>query len=367
MKFLRNIIRHLRKWLIPFFAVATIVFCVISWSKNFIALDAHCYVSILLISVITFLFSFGRAINRINFTHNIISPFWATSKSKTASLVLGFLTIVPILYFLIHKVSNSSVEFEAYLNPWGIWISFMGVIITLRIFLEIKNKNKHDFQEFVSVLVEFINSSRQNDEIYLILPTLFIGAVGHKGFHKRFRLKILELAKNKKKHFHVALFDYDKESIQEFVNSIDSKDFTEFSDDEKSNYHSKLNQAKSASLLFKFHLTWNNKFIYGENERKNFFKELSLFMLELDKLAEDTDYLFTIDKIKKDYFINEGQVALGNEGLFLFTNITQKIFYLGNISINAQEDIVFQNSIILGVPIDKEFKTIYKTFVNERC
>ena len=43
--------------------------------------------------------------------------------------------------------------------------------------------------------------------------------------------------------------------------------------------------------------------------------------------------------------------AEGNRDLFLYANITKKIFYIGNIRIIDQESIVFENSIINGLEI----------------
>ncbi len=75
---------------------------------------------------------------------------------------------------------------------------------------------------------------------------------------------------------------------------------------------------------------------------------------------------FFINKIKRDYFKNNGDVAIGSEDLFLFANKTNKTFYFGKIHINAQENIEFHNSIIKDIEISDEFKSIFDSFVSSR-
>lgn len=327
---------------------------------------------IVIVSVLLFVLIINRILvskNKYSFL-DFLNPFFATNRNKHISTALIFWLLVPLIPFLIHFLTPEKLSIEIYVGYFGVWITFLGLLITQRVYFEIKYKPTHSFEEFVNTLDDFIRTSINDDEIYLILPTLFIGANGYPKFNLKFRKKITDLASDNSKKLSIAIFDFNETEIEEIVKLKEDKniEFGNIDDTEnetnETNFLAKIHN--SNNLLLKFHLKWN-KFNNNPSRKGQFYYDLSRFMKDLNDISKDSSNKFVINKIKTKYFEDNGNPAIGNEGLFLFANISQNVYYLGTIKINAQEDVYFQNSIIEDVKISKEFETIYTTFVAERC
>ena len=188
---------------------------------------------------------------------------------------------------------------------------------------------------------------------------------------KRLTEKIIELAKNSAIELKIAIFDYDIDQLKTLhANCFNEKDFSQYSDIEQNEYTKSIIDTEGNSLLVKFHRTWNTFDQKNSQAEKDFYENLANFFITLDQIQTFSDNKFQIDKIKRNYFCKFKKEMIdpaeGNRDLFLYANITKKIFYIGNIRIIDQESIVFENSIINGLEIGNEFDAIYSEFVSSR-
>lgn len=299
----------------------------------------------------------------------LISPFFATKKNRYTTFIIILFIVLPFIYYLSHVIVDTDKNFKDYVSIAGIWFSLFGILFTLRIFLEIKTKSQHNFEEFVSVLLDMINRSRTDDKLYLILPTLFIGATGHKMFHDRFCNTIKTLARARGE-LNISIFEYNIDDIQ----NLKAKCESVFNCNEpleleelRLAVQNELSYLKKVSPLIRFHSTWNTSF-KNLDEKIMFFYNLSKFICELEEISQDQHNAFKIHKIRKNYFIDKHNIeAQGSSGLFLFANSKINIYYLGTISIKQQEDIIFQNAIIENIDLHNEFENIYCKFVTDNC
>lgn len=320
--------------------------------------------------IVSFLLYQIESINK--FTHlYFIKPFFETSKHLYITIFFILWILLLPFAFLIHYFTPEKIEISAYFGYFGIWLTFLGLIITQRIYFEIKYKINHNFEEFVNTLEDFIRVSKNKDEIYLILPTLFIGATGYPRFNSNFRKKIETLASDKNKKLSIGVLDFDKEEIKKILDFKKEKNIvfgnTIIEDNEMNEISFMKMILESKAPLIRFHQKWN-KFDGNSTKKSEFYFDLLSFMNRLIELENESSNDFHINKIKKNYFNYElNDTSNGDKGIFLFANTKQNMFYLGTIKIYAQEKINFQNTIIEEIELDKEFETIFDTFVKERC
>lgn len=324
---------------------------------------------VFMFGIVAFLFNQIESINK--FTHlYFIKPFFETSKHLYITIFFILWILLLPFAFLIHYFTPEKIEISSYFGYFGIWLTFLGLLITQRIYFEIKYKTNHNFEEFVNTLEDFIRVSKTDDKIYLILPTLFIGATGYPRFNSNFRKKIEMLASDKKKKLSIAVLDFDNEEVKNILNFKTEKNIvfgnTIIEDNEKNEISFIKMILDSKAPLIRFHLKWN-KFDGNSTKKSEFYFDLLSFMNKLTEIENDSSNNLNIKKIKKDYFNYElNDTSNGDKGIFLFANTKQNMFYLGTIKIYAQEKINFQNTIIEEIELDKEFETIFDTFVKER-
>lgn len=371
---MRNIYTQIIKWFGLISFVISILLLVVKFMDIKIPYIPNFSFSWLLFFIFTsgiIAFLFYQLESNKRFSHiYFIKPFFETSKNKYISFFLLLWILLLPIAFLIHFFTPEKIEIYTYFGYFGTWLTFLGLLITQRIYFEIKYKTNHNFEEFVNTLEDFIRVSVKDDEIYLILPTLFIGAVGYPKFNANFRKKIEKLASDKTKKLSIALFDYDEEEVKEII-KYKNENKIHFG-----NSNNKINEENetlflqkilsSKSPLVQFHRKWNK---FDDSSKKGeFYFDLLSFMDKLTEIEKLVGDKFKIEKIKKEYFdFEDNDTSNGDKGLFLFANTSQNIYYLGTIRIYAQEKINFQNTIIEELEINKEFETIFNTFVKDRC
>ncbi|MCD4771858.1 MAG: hypothetical protein K8R41_00575 [Bacteroidales bacterium] len=345
----------------------------ILWIKGNLSIDYHIHFSVYLIVIPAFFYTlyFVKPSFKIaKFIHDLIHPLWSTKANKRKTYVIfAIVFVIPIIYFLLHLFNNIEYSIPTHISHWGIWITTIGVFLTARIYMELKDKSKHDYDEFFAVLIDFMNESVEKNKILLILPTLFIGGVNYK--HQNIILidKLKELAERDTVDLKIAIFDYDINQIKKLNEICSIKDsLANYSDIELNKYSFTLKDIENKSLLIKFHRIWNKFGDKNTQAEKDFYKNLTDFIKEIDKINRNPSNLFTVDKIKGNYFCKyKGvQPAEGHKDIFLFANVTEKMFYLGNVTINGQENVIFENTIIKDIGIGNEFNAIYNEFVSSR-
>lgn len=285
---------------------------------------------------------------------------------STIGCILGIpivgLIFVLILDFIIHnEVSNR--DFVAH---WSIFLSILSIFIGMKVYMRfIGDKDKHSFKEFIDILSDlFDNANPHSDNIYLLLPTIHIGAAGdnNKNFSKEFKHSIENFLNQNTSgnKLQLGILGYDKDGINNFIVEIKEEykgivsntpvptvQLGKLKEMEENDKIYELFVKIRTDLIktmpiFDFHSKW-----YKETDMPSkvyFYLDLVLFLHKLESYAENNKIV--IYKIKEQYFNTWGNDENSDKGLFIFVNKTKQKAYCGNIIINSQEHIEFQNLTI---------------------
>jgi hypothetical protein len=304
-------------------------------------------------------------------------PFFNNTNNSLITAAIFFLAIfIPIGVFFYQDFMHDSDTETSFISNWGIFLSFIGILVGMKVYMEfIENKHKHNFKEFIDVLCNLFDEAKPSDEICLLLPTLHIGAAGkeNKKFSRKFKISIKRFIEKQREDgagkLNIGVLDYNIDAIRKFKTEYEKIEYSNLEKEEKSELFTILDWKES--LLLQFHRLWNDVFVDYSEEEFDFYYDLSCFMVELDDELLNKDTKLKIDKLTKKYFSQEDNkkwkcTRNSREGLFLYANKSQNIIYFGNIYINAQEQIEFQNTIIKDLPVGEEFLNLYDNFVKNR-
>ena len=255
-----------------------------------------------------------------------------------------------------------------------IWLALMAITISSRIYFEIKKKD-NNFAEFTSIILEkFIYSSREEDEIYIILPTFFIGWHQFKLFHEKFINELIKIAKKKGRPFNLAILSFEGIDLKDSINKLEKinpKDLESEADTSGAKeIFSSLRMKLKEAPLFQFHSQWySDKNIYNkELTHYKFILELLKSLQEFNNLASDNSTNFFITHLKKDFFNTKiGVIDLEkNSDFFMFANITNPNYFFGEIKISHQEEIQFNSTNFLVKNIGPEIIAFFNSFIEKK-
>ncbi len=309
---------------------------------------------------------------------DFVSPFFSRLYNSWFKLIwiIVFTIGLPYIFFSIHY-EDFNLWKRILLNLdssyyYKIWLSFLAIAISSRIYFEVKNKGKN-FEEFISIIEsQFINNSQNGEKLYIILPTFFIGWHNSKYFHKKFINSIKEIARNKEKELHLGMLSFKDiclnskiTEIEELKNKLDKGLNTDMNKD----FFACLASLNDKSLLFKFHDKWYmNKNPNDHKNRLDFTLKLLNHLKELNELAIDLDSNFEIKHLNKDYFfkIEDEKGKITNSDFFMFANINSKNYFFGDFIINDQEEIKFNSTNFSVNNIENQIKSFFNDFIASR-
>ena len=234
---------------------------------------------------------------------------------------------------------------------WGFWFSILGIIFTVRIYLEFVDKRKHSLGEFLMLVNSFFDKTNNKDEIKILMPTLYIGALTEKNFFRDYENKLLHICRN-------------NTTTLSFLNYGNALENISFEMDCKS--FDTLDSDIDKYPLFKFHNHWfPRKTPEKYAIRKKYYEEMLLFLSRIQETNAnvnliDYGYFF----LKED---NNNAGGNGNEDLFMFINVTKGIIYIGHMKIMSQTSLCFEASQIENVHLANYFSELYDKFIENKC
>ncbi len=320
-------------------------------------------------------------------------PFIDKRNLNMTFLTIGSILGIPIVGFIVGLIVDSicncyihhEIDNNDFVAHWSIFLSILSIFIGMKVYMRfIGDKDKHSFQEFIDILSDlFDNANPNSDNIYLLLPTIHIGAAGdnNKNFSKEFKHSIENfLNQNTIDHkLQLGILGYDKDGINKFIEKIKEKNEYNGIISNTSIQLDKLKELErndkiyglfvemqndlienGTMPIFNFHSKWYKETDY--RSKVYFYLDLALFLHKLEDYAKENK--IEIYKIKEQYFNTWGNNENSDKGLFMFTNETKQKAYCGNIIINSQEHIEFQNlTIKRDTNLCTLFKTLFENFV----
>lgn len=265
---------------------------------------------------------------------------------------LGLLLIVPMVILYLIDFKHSAFK-QTFFNPdvafdlkWllTIWISLIGIFVSIRIYFEIQNK-AHNIQEFMRIVYTIINKAKVNEHVYIVLPTAFIGYLnylkGKNHAYSKFEKKLKSLNNLK-----IAFLKTDIASLTSInENSIES-------DETIGSLASFPSSITDDNLLMKFH---ENEFGDGKNKkyRHEYFAHLIIFLKELkDSQVSKSN---TID------FISQTDINVKFD--VLVANVDQADCFIGDVDVLSQIDIKYSGERIISENLAKNIEMIYSSYI----
>lgn len=332
----------------------------------------------------------------INKSEWLYSFVQSNNLNKTV-FILGCILGIPIVAFIIDHITNIWFPYEQmltidnndFISHWGLFVSIISIFIGMKVYMGyIGDKERHSFKEFINILSDLFEHAKPNkDKVYLLLPTLQIGAAGdNKKFSELFKKSIDRFVQHinvKGKELELGILNYDINEINKFFKYIKDKypklmpkkednlrelrkniDKMKVEDDVKiSDLHRDIHYEliNRGGILFSFHKRWYKK-INNEDEIF-FYLDLAIFLRKLESYQERNQ--LKLHKIKQEYFSTQDDED-ADKGLFIFDNIGKKQAYCGNIIISSQEQIEFQSLTIKGNEgLCILFKDLFDQFVKK--
>jgi hypothetical protein len=306
---------------------------------------------------------------------DIVHPFYQHSTQLVKSFYL-LLTIGIIPFGILLYITRGISFYKNGLNPfstidpiifWGFWLSISSIMITARIYFEIKDKDKHSLEDFLCLVTEFLHRTRTTDEVYIIMPTLFIGRAFHISFYNNFTEKLFHLCQTNSNKIELAFLDFgDETNIDNFIETHNNTK----NDLERHQYliNMIIDAERKQIPLFIFHIKW---YPYNKNEQSTnwnqYYCELYSFIHRLLHIKkENPKSVVKINKIKNYYFGQQGNTGSGKNGFFLFANITAGNFYFGSLSVNSQNSIYFNGTLFENEHIGDTMKDLFHNFLASR-
>ena len=299
------------------------------------------------------------------------------------------LAILPIIIVIINRPSDFS-GIKSYLSLfgsivpemfWPLWLTLFGLFMTSKVYLELKEKKVHSYDEFTSALKDFLLDIREGDKVYIILPTLYIKALHKNEFIDDIERPLFR-AINNGAIFKIALLDYDVKCFEELVAVSKDKRCR----DEFDGLYESLFERDASPKIAKFHNYWypkdevDNKedYMFGLcgfvtdlhnkilRQRSSFKQRMG--MPEYETGADDYD-VSNIYGINKDYFeLSQGDKYKDqNEDFVMIANVTKGEYYIGGIHIYKQEDVRFDVTRIQTKTIHGIIIKLFTDFVAENA
>ncbi|MEX1014971.1 MAG: hypothetical protein WDZ80_07490 [Candidatus Paceibacterota bacterium] len=366
-----------------FVGIVSIVLLVIAFLSNFPHnLKALCWI-VLIFFWLTYILdwlstkeNFKKRIWLIAFV-DFVSPFYrGPSQWTKLGYLIIIILIVPLIIVVISDNGNSGLglslieshfNFNNTIDPnvfWGIWLTVLSIFISSRIYFEVIYKMKHNLEEFLTNVTQFLHETDSDNEIYFILPTLYIGASEYNGkVFDRFKDKLFSICDDDEKTVHIAMLDYKADGLSNFCNELkelksSSNDFAVVYDKVRGYFK------KETSLLEDFHYNWK-PLKNGKNSEEwcDYFSGLYYFLDRLNNYSADK---VVLEKIKSNYFNDGNKPGIGNKDFFLFANVTEGVYYFGDVVINAQSSIYFEGTILRNQHLSPGIEALYHGFVDDR-
>lgn len=310
--------------------------------------------------------------------NEFVLPFYQSSIHfhRTFFLVI-LLLFVPILIILFNtldlKIFKQHFDIYGVIDPklfWSFWLSILSIFITSRVYFEIKQHGKHNLEEFLINISNFLDASRTTDEIRFILPSLFLGKLSKKHFHEKFLSRIIKTAESN--NIKISFLDYDNR-ISDFIAKFKKDNENEKGEakkkekkDDKKNLMILDFMDHDNSPLKNFHYKWYPSKEKTEQEKRDYFLKLYEFIDKLHKINQEKESKILYPVIK-NYFIENHKVGEGNQDIFLFSNISQGKYYYGKVYITKQTDIEFHATVFDSERLRDVFESIFDSFVKNRC
>ncbi len=273
---------------------------------------------------------------------------------KLALLIfLGVLFVLPFTALFIFDLWHNSFK-DTFLAPntpldlkwlFALWTSLFGIFVSIRIYFEVKNK-ANNLQEFMRLVYLIINKAKVNENIYIVLPTAFIGYLSYlKGSnysYTKFESKLKKLENLK-----IAFLKTDISAFPE----INEKEIE--SDESNGKLGEFLSNVDASNLLIHFH---EKEFIDKKSKKKHrykYFARLINFMKELEK--SQTDNKNTIDFIK--------QTDIDDKFDIIVANVDQADCFIGDVDVLSQIDIKYSGERIVSENLAKNIEMIYNSYI----
>lgn len=302
--------------------------------------------------------------------------------------ILCCIFVIPIVAFIIDSsLPITTIDNNDFISHWGTFLSIISIFIGMNVYMGyLGDKERHSFKEFINILSDLFERATPNkDKVYLLLPTLQIGAAGNnKQFSELFKNSIDSFVQQinvEGMELEIGILDYNIKKINTFFEYIKAtyptlmpekednlkelrKNINEMKDNVKfsdlyTDIHSKL--INPGGILFLFHKRWYKR-INIEDEIF-FYLDLAIFLRKLESYQKSNK--LKLHKIKQEYFSTQDDED-ADKGLFIFDNIGKKQAYCGNIIISSQEQIEFQSLTIKGNEgLCTLFKDLFIQFVNK--
>ena len=315
----------------------------------------------------------GGDVSKFKVLSEFIDPFY---KNKIQRLKLSYLVlivlIVPLAIVLLSYNGPLMIakyfNFGSKINPvlfWSLWLTVVSILITSRVYFEITYKSKHDLNEFLLNVTEFLHETRSQDEIYIVLPTLYIGARKYPRFYSRFKEKIIEVCKDQNKPVNIAILSY-ADGLVQF-----QKEYNELSGALPEEARLEIEQTRFLDEFYEndnsplkiFHSNWFPYERKMADEWHKYFYEMYEFMSDIEELHQEANNKIHLKKMNKDYFSRNGIVGLGRKDFFMFANVTSGTYYIGDVSISSQTSIFFEGTIFRNEHVQNGFTSLYAQFV----
>jgi hypothetical protein len=231
----------------------------------------------------------------------------------------------------------------------ALWLSIIGIYVSLRVFYALQNK-ANNLNEFIRHVYNIIIEADDDNEIYIVLPTPFIGYLlclqgKNNGFIK-YQKKLMKLKK-----LNIAFLTTDLNGLP----SIDENDL--MSENSKHLLSGFLKDTKANDKLLEFHKSEFENF-RNDKYKYKYFAHYINFMNELKSHANITD------KAKMDVKISEINTD-GKENVYyvVVANKTKEICFSGVVYVYSQTDIHYTGERIKSKSLTYSMDKLYEGYV----
>lgn len=149
----------------------------------------------------------------------------------TIIMIVGILFIAPFLIMLLLAIfdkANLKVHFfniESTVNLQyflALWFGFIGIFVSMRIYYEVKEKARN-LKELLRLILEMLYRAKNNHEVFMILPTPFLGYLLFLKDKNKFYKKYKSIINNLEK-LTIAFLGIDIDKIKSIIKKIENTD-----------------------------------------------------------------------------------------------------------------------------------------------